>query len=524
MAKLRQYKRVVGIAQLLYLAGKGLKRQGVKYTTLAAILGIGAIVTNIIGEKVFGYDLPVNNLRAISLPAIVALLTLGLGNTLTGLANLFSEKVLIADANSMNLMEDRKKAEMESHLAILWDRVFKYEAKLHHKETKTEEAVQINNSRMQLETAVKSWAPDLKSHFGINEENMENFISHIAQFRPLSEKIEATKEGFIASAGFALKNYLPQKLQQSLTGCDFSLIEDWYDGAIFTSNDCKLKEQFAANSAIRGIRKIVGIYYAAYIKEALYGHPDPLWFSLTMKRTGMNVGGLINKMNKKYVKRSEPNYFDAQDFLWKKEDADNLILTKFKEKGQEILADLQNSRKMLIRGIFSPEKTEAHNQIYRMFGKDFVNALELRLDYDVEFAAGLLDYSPVDDIVELKDIMLCQIYPAKKAKRKMAVARDNLNALDTFLQQYLPALYDLPLQLRAAKIGFHLNCFKVRKKIQNDPKKAVNIFNNHIIEAEKRYTKRICLLRQHYELSRIQLFTYVQIVDDLGEYNLTHHD
>lgn len=519
MVKLKHYKRVIGIPQLLYLAGKGLKRQGVKYTALATIIGIGVIITNIIGEKVFGYDLPVNNLRAISLPAIVALLTFGLGNTLTGLSNLFSEKILIADANSMNLMEDRKKADMESHLAILWDRVFKYEAQLFYNGTNTNESGQIENSRGQLEVAIQSWSPELKSHLAINDENMEEFIHYINEFRPLSDKIESTKEGFVVSAGFAIKNALPQKLEESLTGFDLSLIEDWYDGAIFTVNDSKLKKQYAAHATIRGIRNLVGIGLMERLKEALYGHPNPLWFSLTMKKIGINVGGLISGMNQKYTKSTEPDYFDAQDFLWKKDETDKLLLHRFKEQGKDILAELHNSRKKLIRSIFSSNKEESHKQIYCMFGRDYVNALELRADYDVEFAAGQVDYSPMDDIVELEKILLCPIYPIQKIKRKMERARENQKAFDAFIQHSLPGIYDHPLQLRAAKIGFYLNRYKIQKRIYDDPQTAITILNKRILPAEKRYTKRICLLRQHYELSRIQLFTYAEIVDDLGEYD-----
>ena len=112
-------------------------------------------------------------------------------------------------------------------------------------------------------------------------------------------------------------------------------------------------------------------------------------------------------MNKQYVKKTEPNYFDAQDFLWKSPDADSLIITTFDENAPEILSDLQTSRKNLIRNIFSDNRSQAHHQIYRMFGRDFVRALELRMDYDLEFAAGLLDNTPLDDIRDLKKIMLC---------------------------------------------------------------------------------------------------------------------
>ena len=132
MISLKDYKRVIGFSQLLFLAGKSLKRVGIKYTAAAAILGVGIIVVNTLGRKFLGgFELPVDNPKAVMFPVLVALLTFGMGNTLTGISNLFSsEKLLVADANAMNLMEDRKKADLNQHLEILWDRVFKYEARL----------------------------------------------------------------------------------------------------------------------------------------------------------------------------------------------------------------------------------------------------------------------------------------------------------------------------------------------------------------------------------------------------------
>ena len=354
MAKLQDYKRVVGISELFFLAGRGLKRQGIKYTTLAAALGAGLIITNIIGEKVFGYDIPVSNVKALLIPTIIAILTFGVGNTLTGLSRLFSsQKILMADANAMNLLEDRKKARMTTHLETLWERVFKYEAQLIHGNCSEEETEKIRKQRHEFRQKVRSWPGELKDHFGIDEDNLDEFVSHVAWFRPFCVRLEASREGFVVSAGHSLRNPLPQKLEQSLSGCDLSLLEDWYDGAYFTANDCKLKEQFAANRTIRGIRRQAGIPWAAQVKESMLGCPNPLWHSLTMKKMGMYVGGLIDRMNRRYVRSNEPTYFDAQDFLWKEAEADRLILRRFPENGPEVMRDLQISR-MLGIDVTSP--------------------------------------------------------------------------------------------------------------------------------------------------------------------------
>ena len=52
-----------------------------------------------------------------------------------------------------------------------------------------------------------------------------------------------------------------------------------------------------------------------------------------------------------------------------------------------------------------------------------------------------------------------------------------------------------------------------------DPVVATRIFRENIIASQRRYTKRICLLRQHYELARLELITYARMVDELAEFD-----
>jgi len=484
MLSLKDYKRVIGLAQVLYLAGKSLKRQGVKYTTAAALIAAATIFADAVAD-LWGREILARRFSAILLPAATALLTFGLGNTLVGFSNLFSsEKILLADANAMNLMEDRKKADMEYHLQVLWERVFKYEAQLRQQAQKSETGQ------------------------GAFEEN-----------RTYSdEKIPATRDDFIKAASFSLRKNLPQKLEKAMTGCNLALVEDWYDGAFFTLNDCKLKEQFAAHQSLRGIRKKVGLSAWTRVREAVSGYPDPIWFSLTMKKIGMNVGILIDKMNRKYIKPTEPNYFDAQDFLWKHPQADKLIFNYFPDKAQEVLDDLRAARRDMMRSIFSDSRRQARQQIFRMFGRDFVNAFKLRMDYDVEFAAGRLDYSPLDDIAEMDEEMGQSTYPVDKVRQKMSNAKENIARVDDFAAQHLGHILSQRPALRAVRVGYHINHGKIQSLIRENPDKAMEVFVSDIVPAQNRYTQRICLLRQHHELSRIQLFAYARMVDELAAY------
>jgi hypothetical protein len=505
----------VGVPQLLYLAGKWLKRKGIRYTTLATIIAGGAIAADI----ALGSTVNLGKLNVALIPGIIAVLTFGLGNTLIGISNLFSsERLLVADANSMNLMEDRKKAEMERHLEVLWDRVFKYESRLHNGPGDNGEARRIKDNRRKLGDLIRAWPAEVKDYFGIGNGCFDEFVKYVEQFRPLSDGVEATKDGFITSACFGLQQSLPQKLEKALTGFDLSLVEDWYDGAFFTSNDNKLKKQYAGHKSIRGVRNEIGISLRARIREALSGHPDPLWHSLTMRKLGMSVGTQMGRMNEEYVGKRRPSYFDAQHFLWSDDRCDALIVEAFADDGQKILDDLRQSRKKMVRRIFSDHKCDGHTQVFRMFGRDFIRAMDLRLSYDVEFAAGVLDYDPVGDIHELEEMIPVAVFVLKRAEKKICKAESALKIADDFLAEYFPGLDKEPFKIRAARTVFYLNKHKIQTLAQGSPREAIDILDRHMAGDEK-YSERICLLRVHYELARIQLFSYISMIDDLAEYD-----
>jgi len=521
MVGLREYRRVIGFAQVLYLVGSKLKRQGVRYTTLAVVICASAILVDIAGNRLSdSFNLPWNSVEMAAIPGLVAILTFGIGNVLVCISNIFSsERMLVADANSMNLMEDRKKADMSRHLEVLWGRVFKYEASLRNQGAVGNEAQRIAANRRRLREFISDLDSECKEHFGILHDNVDEFVEHVARFRPLSRRMPATREKFISTAGFAIPEALPQKLQEVLSGCDLSLVEDWYDGGFFTVNDSKLQEQFVANKTIRAIRETVGISLSMKFCERLLGHPVPLWHALTMKKIGTSVGTLMAKMNRKYVKPTEPEFFDAQHFLWDDEQNDLLILDAFGDRGQEALADVRQSRQGLFRDTFSDNRLAAHTQICRMFGRDFVNAMDLRLDFDIEFAVGMLDHTPADDIHDLARVLLCPVYPEARISLRTEHAISVLDETNEFLARRIPSVFDSPLELRAARIGAMVNHDNVRQIMQADPEAAVSIFRKKILPSEPRYTRQVCSLRQHYELTRLQLLSYAKMVDTLAGFS-----
>lgn len=523
MIHLREYRRVIGAGQVLYLVGRRLKRQGVRYTTVAAVIGLGAVLTDVAGNRIFGYDLRVNKLDAAMLPAVVALLTFGLGHSLIALSNLFSaERILMADANGLNLMEDRKKADMRWHLQVLWERVFQYEARLREEDEgpgdPATEPAEACCDRGHIRRMVEGMDPACRRRLGIDEQNAGAFVEYIEAFRPVRSRQGRAQEGFCASAGYALAQSLPQKVECSWIGFDLSLLEDWYDGAFFTANDTKLQEQFAAHQVIRAVRECVGLGWRAKVAEVLFGHPVPLWHALTMKKIGTRVGTLIGRMNRAHTRPGEPAFFNAQDFLWKHPASDVLVEQVF---GPGVLDDLRRTRRALFHEIFSPCRVMARAHIFRMFGADWRRALALRMCFDVEFAAGCLDATPTRDLDRMEDLFGPGICPAASIEAVGRRAAQVLAVGDEFLADYVPDALETGLRRRAARIGWYLNTEQVRREAVARPDRAAEIFRATILPCERQYTQRVCLLRQHYELTRLQLLSYVRMVEELAEYNET---
>ena len=106
----------------------------------------------------------------------------------------------------------------------------------------------------------------------------------------------------------------------------------------------------------------------------------------------------------------------------------------------------------------------------------------------------------------------------KRAKSKVDRAKGVLERADAFIAEYLPDVAGDPLKRRAARTVFYLDKYAMCTLAKEDHRRAMEILERHA-NGERRYSRRICLLRQHYELSRIQLFSYMEMVDKLAEFS-----
>jgi len=521
------------LGDLLEYAGRSLSRKGARYTGIAAGItgGIFAakFVAHGIGElavRLFDIEstrittlverLSTYNLKMLWIPVAAAVLTYGLGYACRFLANLFSwKKKDVAYGSALDLVEDCVKERTDEHIDIIWERINKYDSALRNSdEDRRDEAARIRSAARDLKNALRSCSPDTLEHYGVPDEgDLDDLVRYIACYRPVTNRLEATKEGFAASVRFALSNSLPQTVEKEITGITLEPLEKIRDGAPFTENDCKLNQLYAGGSAIFEIRRQIGRPILTRLKEALFGNPAPSFFRLTMKKIAQKVGALIDRFNRTYVAAHEREYFNAQHFLWPHPASDKLVEDRF---GPEALRALADARKQMIRQTFSDDREQAHRHVYRMLGRDMGRALELSLAYDVERTAGMLDEDPMQDIDELESAVFCEVYSRRKATEAIERAKRNVRTIDAFVEKRMPGLS--PFERRAIRIGYHLNNLRLHDLVKKDEQSALGVLAD-IARVQERCNDGLLQLRLFYELARDQVLFYVRRIDELGQYS-----
>lgn len=538
MAKLKDYKRIFSLTEKCYSVGEALKRKGVKSSIIAgAGIGIIALGTNTIIKKYTGRDFPINTLNATAIPATLGLTTYILGQGLTTISNIFSNQRLnFADANLLRQMEDEKKSRSPKHLSQLWTNVFKEESQMYYNSNKKksdnwnkkrkQEIVRLRKNRKTLLEQIDSFSQELKDTLKINNKNKVNIAKHLEYFNPFSKDIETTKRGFKISANYALINNFHQREEKNSIGFDISQLEAWYNGAPLTPDDEVLNTFFAYQKSIKKTRSKIGIPIITKLKETIFKNKNPQWHTRSMKKIGILTGTQIEKLDKKYVSKNSPSYFTAQDILWRKPEVNEIIKQDFKEKKERVINDLNKASKSIIRTTFSDDKKTAHNQIYWMFGKDYLKSLKLKIEYDIERTVLSLNnpLNPLNEIKILERELMCNIYPHKKINKKIKESKKNIKTIDRFLKEYLPEIYQDPIKRRSARIGYNLNQSNIQKYLTPKNSDVINIektkdiLENKVIKSYKKYNERIQKTRIHHELTKIQLIDYIDRIDKLGEY------
>jgi hypothetical protein len=504
--------------------GTVMKRKGFKYTLVSAAIAAGTSATDAVLEQLSKFDIPLPRGFLFMVPAAVAAFMYGGGYTLCSLANLLSaEREIAAKGNLIELMEDVKEEHQDLHLEILWDRVFQYEAALRNdRAASAHEGERICACRRDLEEHLMALPDDCKKRLGLTEGNLDSLVAHIEAWNPYaSGSMEGTKEGFIESARYALRMPIPQTLQAKIVGFDLSLLEDWYDGAVFVENDCKLLHQYYANNDILAVRNELGISLPERVFNFLFETKPCTLFRWTTAKISRITGVMISDFNQRYTRDTDPDYFNAEHFLWPNPDLDKDVEMEF---GPGALEDLKRTRRKVMRKLFTGNQELytgsqeiAHLHVYRMFCEDFLHAINTRLKYDVEFGAGILKIKPEDYFAEMRNLLggfeHYRWFGADDLKHK---ATENYAAASAYIAT--KGLRLSPLERRSVLIGYHTNINNIQERIASGDRTALDEIKD-IAKAERKYSQRLTNLRVHQELTRLQILTYMAIVDQLAEFD-----
>lgn len=472
-------RRVYSLAGAMGHLGKMLKGKAARYTSLAALFAGGGAYLADVTASVFGVEFPIPREGSLVVTVAGAISAFGLGNLFTAMSYLFADKKsLVASANLGNLTEDTKKLEKQSLIQEIWQGVVVYDME-HRPE---------NDLTNRLNT-VRALSPELLQKLRASYEDLEQLV-----------KMSTDEAGFREAASFVLERPLPQDLEDAIAGINLQLVEDYYDGALFDANDCKICEQYLADVTLNDIGERVGRSVLEKLAHLVGASTTSLLYDLTMNKISIQTGKLITAFNAEYDNSRGDALFDAQHFLWHNTDLDEVVERKY---GKEARTTLQRERKALLRSVFSDSKTQAHQHVYLLFGKDFERALRCRLRFDPEFAAGRLRQRPEAENNQVAEAACRGAYPEKTLARDIARAEDVLQRVN----QHASNLDRTERQ--AAHIACSLEEFIPE---QHDAWTRVK-------DRKYRYAYELNQVRIHYYLAKDQLFTYFNQIDELAQFN-----
>ena len=298
-----------------------------------------------------------------------------------------------------------------------------------------------------------------------SEKDIDDIVMAIMTEKPLTDKIEMSREGYIISSIYALRHALPQSSQAKQIGFCLNLYEDVCDGAYFDESDVKLFEQYAGNTTLTNIKSEVGFGRLDAARQIAKKASWRFWFYLITRKIATGLGRAVRDLNEYY----HTNMFNSQVLLWPGEENAEWMndLTGAKEKVLEL-------RKSIIRGALGDNYENAAIMLDRMLLPCFEFATELRLRYDPEYYDGSLDYVSEDQGITIKNNIISDLqtcgYRQKDINQMQEYAAKTKNDISAFMD-YLDTnghkrLFDDKLALRAVKIIFHTNKNGIKKKFQ----------------------------------------------------------
>ena len=512
----KDFWRLISPQDLLSRAGTVMMRKSPKATIWTAGITSSGYLTSYLGLPGF------TGLQAIAAPFVVGGGMLGIGAGIKYIPRTISRKLAtIAEANDLNLMEDYRKSQVTEHLNALWDRVFWYESDIRYtRDQRLAELDRIIADKKYLRQEIAGWDKGVLQRLGAgSEKDIDDIVMAIMTEKPLTDKIEMSREGYIISSIYALRHALPQSSQAKQIGFCLNLYEDVCDGAYFDESDVKLFEQYIGNIALTNIKNEVGFSRLDAARQIARKASWRFWFYLITRKIATGVGKAVRDLNECYG----TNMFNSQVLLWPGEENAEWMdeFPGAKEKVLEL-------RKSIIRGTLGDNYENAAIMLDRMLLPCFELATDLRLRYDPEYCDGSLDYVSEDQGITIKNNIIGDLqefgYRRKDIDRAQKYATNSkkditslIDYLDTKRQKWI---LDDRLALRAVKTMFHANKDRTGKIFQDSNAAAHRADIDRDIEnaaAQKEiYSARLTGLRLYHELTILQIAGYKDLAKELA--------
>ncbi len=516
---MRDLKGVVNPAYVMGYIGQGMYRRSVRRTGL---IGLGVLTVSIVGRGI-GLLPSFTVGKAAIVTLVYGLVTMFGGLGLKMVSNiLMSERLNIAQANNLNLLEDKKKSRLCVYLRQLYDAVFRFEAAARYseEEIRREDRQIRENADEVMEKLKGCLSPENLRFLGV--ENLNDLVERMSACNPLKlRQLECSWEGFRITANYALTHPLPAALEAEIIGFDLTLLEDWLDGACFDATDVKLLEQYKANSVLARIKRQVRFNLQDRIWQSWKTSAHSFWFQNTFRSLAISVGAEIKRLNRRVGR----GYFKAEHFLWIHPDLDRLVREEF---GSDTFDELVRRRKRMIWKIFSHKCENAVELLHRIYRPRIQLAVDLRKRFDPEYFLGELDGQSY-----LSDLKKLSVSPRRIERERARV--ENQRQTDAHLGSFLtesPSLNAMNrLQRRAMRIAVHLNLSRLGDllkayylaspagstgKTARPPGKAIRDLLSDIVSKETRFSSALVTLRTFWFLNWLELDEYCSQVKEIA--------
>jgi hypothetical protein len=512
----KDFWRLISPQDLLSSAGTVMMRKSPKATIWTAGITSSGYLSSYLGLPGF------TGLQALVAPFVVGGGMLGIGAGIKYIPRTISRKLAtIAEANDLNLMEDYRKSQALEHLNAIWDRVFWYESDIRYThDQRLAERDRIIADKQYLRKEIAGWDKGMLEHLGArSEKDIDNIVMAIMTEKPLTDKIEKSREGYIISSVYALRHALPQSSEAKQIGFCLNLYEDACDGAYFDQSDVKLFEQYAGNITLTHIKNEVGFGKLDAARQIAKKVSWRFWFYLITRKIATGVGKAVRDLNECY----DTNMFNSQALLWPGEENAEWM-DDFQGAKEKVL----ESRRSIIRGALGDNYENAAIMLDRMLLPCFEFATDLRLRYDPEYCDGSLDYVSEDHRVNIKNNIISDLqefgYRRRDINRVRKYVTNAKKDISSFMD-YLDTkgyrrLFDDRMALRAVKIMFHANKYQIRKMFQDGNAAAHRSQIDREIDnaaAQKEiYSSKLAGLRLYHQLTMLQITGYRDLARELA--------